>query len=79
MIYDTDSGERVLDLSGAVWRRSSYSGAQGNCIEVADGFPDVVPVRDSKAPHGPVLIFSNAGWSSFVSALKGGEFGPPPH
>ncbi|MYT30962.1 MULTISPECIES: DUF397 domain-containing protein [unclassified Streptomyces] len=56
----------------ATWRKSSYSnGTGGECIEVADGLPGIVPVRDSKDPQGPALIFSAAGWSSFVSALKG--------
>ena len=36
------------DLSAAHWRKSSYSnGDGGNCIEVAAGIPDVLPVRDS--------------------------------
>ncbi|EPY92401.1 hypothetical protein K530_53505 [Streptomyces noursei CCRC 11814] len=34
----------------------------------------MVPVRDSKDPHGPALMFSADGWSSFVTAVKGGEF-----
>ncbi|MEV8404569.1 DUF397 domain-containing protein [Streptomyces niveus] len=54
------------------WRKSSFSGGgNGNCLEVADGHP-VVPVRDSKSPHGPALVFSAADWSSFVFALKAG-------
>lgn len=57
------------------WRKSSYSGGLENqCIEVADGIPGVMPVRDSKDPRGPVLVFSADGWSSFVSAVKRGEF-----
>ncbi|MFJ3713471.1 MULTISPECIES: DUF397 domain-containing protein [unclassified Streptomyces] len=64
---------RASALSG--WRKSSHSGAdQGNCIEVVDGFPAAVPVRDSKDPHGPALLFPTSGWSSFVAAVKGGEF-----
>ncbi|QRX92693.1 DUF397 domain-containing protein [Streptomyces noursei] len=63
---------RALDLSNASWRKSSYSnGTGGDCVEVADGLPGVVPVRDSKDPQGPALVFSAARWSSFVSALKG--------
>lgn len=56
------------------WFKSSYSGAnQGECLEVAAGHP-VVPVRDSKAaPGGPVIVFSTAGWTSFVTALKEGR------
>ncbi|MEU7635572.1 DUF397 domain-containing protein [Streptomyces sp. NPDC039016] len=62
----------VLDLSNASWRRSSYSnGSGGNCVEVADGLPGIVPVRDSKDPQGPALVFSAVGWASFVAAVKG--------
>ncbi|MFD7894152.1 DUF397 domain-containing protein [Streptomyces sp. NPDC059743] len=57
------------------WRKSSYSNGQGaECIEVADGFDGIVPVRDSKAPHGPALVFSADGWSSFVSAVRREDF-----
>ncbi|MEL5957462.1 DUF397 domain-containing protein [Streptomyces sp. CLV115] len=55
------------------WRKSSYSGGgNGECLEVADGYTDV-PVRDSKTPSGPALVFSADGWSSFVGAVKGGH------
>ncbi|MFF2407186.1 DUF397 domain-containing protein [Streptomyces sp. NPDC058092] len=52
------------------WFKSSYSGGdQGECLEVADGYANI-PVRDSKTPSGPALVFSADGWSSFVSAVK---------
>ncbi|MFD4274821.1 DUF397 domain-containing protein [Streptomyces cyaneofuscatus] len=55
------------------WRKSSYSGgANGDCLEVADG-QATVPVRDSKTPTGPALAFSPQGWTQFVSAVKDGE------
>ena len=58
---------------GLTWFKSSYSNSDGgDCVEVADGLPGVVPVRDSKVPHGPALIFGAAAWSPFVSALKAG-------
>ncbi|MGW2634226.1 DUF397 domain-containing protein [Streptomyces chattanoogensis] len=62
------------DLEGVNWFKSSYSNGGGNCVEVADSLPGIVPVRDSKDPHGPALVFSADGWSSFVTAVKGGEF-----
>jgi hypothetical protein len=63
------------DLSTAVWRKSSHSnGDGGNCIEVADNFPGVIPVRDSKDPHGPALIFRASAWTSFVAGVKMGDF-----
>ncbi|WP_308187639.1 DUF397 domain-containing protein [Streptomyces sp. DH8] len=36
-------------------------------MQVADGFPDVVPVRDSKNPHGPALVLTSAAWTAFVA------------
>lgn len=59
-------------LSG--WRKSSHSNSDaGSCLEVLDHHPAGVPVRDSKAPHGPALLFSATGWSSFVAAVKHGD------
>ncbi|MEU5010392.1 DUF397 domain-containing protein [Streptomyces sp. NPDC021749] len=58
-----------------MWAKSSYSGDNGgNCIEVAPGIPGVVPVRDSKDPHGPVLLFPAGGWGSFLAAVKDEAF-----
>ncbi|MFE4540878.1 DUF397 domain-containing protein [Streptomyces scopuliridis] len=52
------------------WRKSSYSGADSNCVEVAVARIDMTPVRDSKAPDGPRLTFGAGAWTSFVTALK---------
>src|SRR3989442_10138229 len=43
-------------------------------VEVAEGFPGAVPVRDSKDPHGPALVFGAEAWSAFVTGLKAGGF-----
>ncbi|MFE5586646.1 DUF397 domain-containing protein [Kitasatospora sp. NPDC056531] len=67
--------EVALDLAGARWVKSRYSGNGGNCIEVASDFPGVMPVRDSKDPEGPVLLFPAEAWRSFVAATAAGEFG----
>ncbi|MFI9354578.1 DUF397 domain-containing protein [Streptomyces lydicus] len=57
------------------WRKSSYSNGEGaECVEVAGGQPGVVPVRDSKSPHGPAVAFTADSWSSFVAAVKDGTF-----
>ncbi|WP_329302064.1 DUF397 domain-containing protein [Streptomyces sp. NBC_00659] len=67
---------RSIDLSVVTWRKSSYSNSDGGaCVEVSDDFAAVVPVRDSKVPHGPALVFPAAGWASFVSAVRDRNLG----
>ncbi|MFH0519262.1 DUF397 domain-containing protein [Streptomyces sp. M41] len=63
------SGGDCLEV--ARWRKSTYSGGDGgNCLEVADGHPALVPVRDSKNPHGPKLVFRASAWAAFVDAVR---------
>ncbi|MFF4608013.1 DUF397 domain-containing protein [Streptomyces sp. NPDC001339] len=53
------------------WRKSSYSGSsEGSCVEVADGYSSGVPVRDSKNPHGPAIVFPVAAWACFIATVK---------
>jgi hypothetical protein len=57
-------------LRAATWIKSSHSGANGgDCIEIAPGFPETVPVRDSKNPDGPVLVVGRSAWTAFTAAL----------
>ncbi|WP_190081022.1 DUF397 domain-containing protein [Streptomyces longisporoflavus] len=62
---------REYDLSDTRWRKSTYSsGDSDNCVEVADGVPGVVPVRDSKNPEGPALLIGAGAWSAFVTDVR---------
>ncbi|MGV9344225.1 DUF397 domain-containing protein [Streptomyces spiralis] len=62
---------REYDLTHARWRKSTYSdGNGGDCVEVADGVPGVVPVRDSKVPDGAVLVVRAGAWAEFVGAVR---------
>lgn len=64
-----------MDLSAAVWKKSSRSGSNGGqCVEVAANLPGVVAVRDSKDRGGPALLFTPAQWRAFTKGLKAGEF-----
>ncbi|AXE86915.1 DUF397 domain-containing protein [Streptomyces sp. Go-475] len=61
----------TVDLSTAVWRKSSYSeGGANDCVEVADNCPGTVPVRDSKQPQGPILVFGATSWTSFLADVR---------
>ncbi|WP_430478668.1 DUF397 domain-containing protein [Streptomyces sp. P11-1] len=62
---------RRADLTSATWRTSSHSNSDGgNCVEVADGLPGLVPVRDSKRPDGPAVVFGTSAWTAFVSDMR---------
>ena len=74
------------DLSGAAWRKSSYSGANGSCVEVAPvpgaaaaaaGPAETIAVRDSKDRRGPALTFTSRQWRSFAAGIKAGELSLP--
>jgi Domain of unknown function (DUF397) len=60
-----------------MWIKSSYSYANGNCVEVARLPDGQVGVRDSKNPQGAILRFTSAGWRAFLAGARRGEFGSP--
>ena len=57
------------DLSCAQWRKSSYSGNSGNCVEVAL-IHGLVAVRDSKDEESPVLLVTTDVWAHFIDGIK---------
>jgi hypothetical protein len=59
-----------MDVTSAIWRKSSYSGGNGgDCVEVAPAENDIA-VRDSKDSDGPRLQFSAAEWRAFLARIK---------
>lgn len=64
------------DVTGARWRKSSYSNGSGSgaCVEAAQT-PAVVAVRDSKNPDGPALTFLPGQWKAFTRRVKAGRLG----
>jgi hypothetical protein len=53
------------------WRASSLS-AGSDCVEIAE-LGDMVGVRDSKNPDGPVIRLTRSTWRTFVDAIKRGD------
>ncbi|WP_024802360.1 DUF397 domain-containing protein [Nocardia sp. BMG51109] len=63
-----------FDPVGVEWFKSSYSGGDKECVEVAFLPDNLVGVRDSKARSGPALVFGAAEWSAFTAAASRGDF-----
>ncbi|MEU6057184.1 DUF397 domain-containing protein [Streptomyces sp. NPDC047097] len=59
------------EVARAQWRKSSYSGGNGQCVEVAQ-LTDAVALRDSKEPQGPTLAFTPPGFAAFVRGVADG-------
>lgn len=56
----------------ATWRKSTYSsGSQEACLEVNDAACHAhVPVRDSKNPQGPAIVFGAHAWTAFITSTR---------
>ncbi|MGH3906511.1 MAG: DUF397 domain-containing protein [Pseudonocardiaceae bacterium] len=65
----------TTDLSGAKWRKSSRSGAERECVEVADLDTGHRAIRDSKHPTDPALIVAPTEWAAFTAGIRNGDFG----
>lgn len=55
------------------WRKSTFSDAAANCVQIAEAGPDIL-VRDSKAPEQGHFKFSRQAMAAFVAGVKAGEF-----
>jgi hypothetical protein len=63
-----------MDLSQAIWHKSTRSSGSGNCVEVATNLSEGVAIRDTKNRDGGTLIFTRAEWDAFIGGAKDGEF-----
>jgi hypothetical protein len=74
-MYRHARGVTPAQVREASWLKSSFSGYNGNCVEIARLQPDRIGVRDTKDNGaGPVLIFTIREWNAFISGAKDGQF-----
>lgn len=71
------NGMSAADIPDAVWRKSTRSGAQGNCVEVAQLSTGMIALRNSRDPDGPALIFTPDELAAFLAGVNVGEFDLP--
>jgi hypothetical protein len=58
---------------GGEWKVATFCGPNGgNCVEVNLGMRGHVGLRDSKPAAGPVLVFDDEGWETFLTVAKSG-------
>ncbi|MGH3432787.1 MAG: DUF397 domain-containing protein [Thermocrispum sp.] len=62
-------------LAAASWRRSSYSGEAGNCVEIGH-LPGGTAIRDSKNPNEDALVLDARSWQALLTAVRSGELDP---
>ncbi|SDK14096.1 DUF397 domain-containing protein [Nonomuraea jiangxiensis] len=62
------------ELATAAWRKSSFSGDNGNCLEVAPLSGGRVGIRDTEAPEQSPFVVSGSVWAAFIDGAKKGEF-----
>ena len=62
------------DLSGAAWRKSSYSSGTGQCVEIARLADGGWAVRNSREPEKEPHIFTDGEFAAFRAGIKDGEF-----
>jgi Domain of unknown function (DUF397) len=55
------------------WRKSTWSIANGQCIEAAALADGRLAVRDSMDKSGPIVNFTEGGWHSFLKGIKDGD------
>jgi len=70
------NGTRASEI-GESWVKSSYSGPQGNCVQIAYLTDGQVAMSNSRYPSGPALVFTSAEWDAFLRGALAGEFGKP--
>ena len=58
------------DAAPLDWRKSTFSWANGDCVQVASRSGGAVWVRDTKNPDGLMLAFDRSPWSTFVGAIR---------
>ena len=66
-------GGSGTDLTRALWRKSTYSGGNGSCVEIAD-LGTAAAVRDSRDRNGPKLVFAAHEWRSFIDDIKADRY-----
>jgi hypothetical protein len=70
---DHGSIETTAPPSEPQWRKSSFSGPQGNCVELAALPGARVGLRNSRHRQGYVLVLTRDQFAAFLASIRAGE------
>ena len=60
------------------WRRSSFCGSHGSCVEFYQFGDGVIGLRNKTNSHGYQMLCSPEEWEAFIAGVKAGEFNLTP-
>ncbi|MEU2157592.1 DUF397 domain-containing protein [Streptomyces sp. NPDC019396] len=70
-VFEARGDLHTASLEGAAWRKSSYSGGEGECVEIADApSHGGIAVRDSKNPSGPAIVLAVPAFVTLIDAIQ---------
>ena len=62
------------DATDVRWRKSTFSGSNGECVEVAELADGAIAVRNSNNPGAGMVLFTRAEMAAWVKGCQAGEF-----
>ncbi|MFC5750674.1 DUF397 domain-containing protein [Actinomadura rugatobispora] len=74
MSLERDGSCTLSSPTAGAWRKSTYTGDTGDCVEVAHHGGGGIAVRDSKDPAGPKLLLTGNAWRSLNQRIKNGRY-----
>jgi hypothetical protein len=73
-MYHAHDGTPVDHLSALQWQKSRRSNPSGNCVEMAVLPSGGIAMRNSREPHGPMLIYTVEEIAAFIGGARDGDF-----
>lgn len=73
-MYQAQDGIPVEEMAVLRWQKSRRSNPSGNCVEMAALPSGGIAVRNSRDPHGPMLIYTLDEIAAFIGGARDGDF-----